>query len=489
MRLGWLCALVLVSTPVSAQVRVGPGPAALPAIGSVTVAERPVGTVTSALELGYQVIEPLAEEAASHHGASATLGVGAPLGDWVSVGLALRGLVMTHPADRMGSDTSGTGFPVLALRVMDTRQPLSYGVVVEGIFPGRDAPSVDFAATTVRASGVASYAPVGSSWAYALNLGYQVDNSAHAAPPIATLRQGDRTALGASSYDAVLAGFAIAHSNGDWLLFGEASAEVLYGAPRPTTSPLRVGVGARYAVTEAVQFELRAQVGLSARARFDSENYQPYEPRFAVLLGPRVAWGAPSHEPVQPILQPEQSPSPERTPEAEAPRANIVRSLEGVVTDEAGVRLSQVTITASVGDWSATTETDANGAYRLSGVPPGDVRLSARTVDYEPAETKVDVAVDVSESEVAPIVLQVQVLGAQLEGVVRGFDGKIPQATVTLTPGELSAATDADGKFSLDVGPGEYRVTVSAPGYESQTRHVKVQNHGVVIVNVDLRKR
>jgi hypothetical protein len=455
----------------------------------VAVAERPNGVVTTALDVGYLLIEPLAQEKGSHHGGSATASVGAPLGDWVSVGLALHGVLMTHPDDQMGADDSGTGFPVLAVRVLDTRQALSYGIELEGVFPGRDAPSIDFAATTLRATGMATYAPVGSSWAYAVNLGYQLDNSARAAPPIVTLRQGDRTALGASSFDAVLVGLSAAYAHGPWLLFGGLSADISYGAPRPATSPSRVEIGARYAAMESLQLELRSRVGLSARPGFDSEHYQAFEPRFALFFGPRVTWGAPDASPTPPVVtRAEPTVKPVLPPVIE-PEVTVVHEVVGRVTDEAGAPLAQVAITAKSGDWSQKVETGVDGSYRLTSVPVGDVQLMVQTVDYEPAAAQVRVAKEAAQVMVPPIELEVQVLGAQVEGVVRGFDGRIPQATVTLTPGDRTCVTDAEGKFKLDVGPGDYRVTVSAPGYDSQTRNVTVQKQGVVIVNVDLRTR
>lgn len=489
MKVGWVWALALVSEPVSAQVRTGAGADALPAIGNVAVAERPAARITTALELGYQLIEPLARERAAHHGGTATLGVGAPLGDWISVGLAMHGLAMVHPDDDMGNDTSANGYPVIEVRILDTRDALSYGASVRGLFPGRDAPSIDFAATTVLATGLLTYEPPDSPWACALNLGYRLDNSAVAAPPLATLRQGDRTALGASSFDAVTVGVAAARSHGPWLWFGEVSGELLYNAPRVSTSPLRVGIGARYAATSALQLELRSRVGLSTRAGFDAQDYQPFEPRLAVFFGPRITWGGADDNAAAPaIVAPVREPLPQPRP-LDEPTAPVIHDLVGVVTDRAGAPLAQVSVTASVGAWSQTVETAADGSYKLTAVPVGDVELVAQTVDYEPAHAQVRVAEDASVVTAAPLELEVQVLGAQVEGVVLGFDGEIPTATITLTPGERTCETDADGKFKLEVGPGEYSVKVSAPGYASQTRTVTVQPQGVVIVNVDLRTR
>lgn len=372
---------------------------------------------------------------------------------------------------------------------MDARAPLAYGLEVAGLFPGQDAPSVDVGATSVRVSGLASYAAPSSRWVYALNAGYFLDNSANAAPSIPTLRRGDRTALGASSFDAISVGVAAAYRADDWLLFGDASSDVLYAAPRVSTSPLRVGFGARYAATRVVQLEARAQVGLSARPGFDAERYQAFEPRFAVFVGPRFTFGAASEVSLEPAPRPAAATLPP-VAVVTKPEIQVVHDLVGSVTDAAGAPLAQVMLTVTSGEFHQQVESAPDGSFEFTAVPAGELLVKASTVDYEPTAVVVQVAEDAPEVRVPPIQLQVQIArGAQVEGVIRAFDGTIPPATVTLAPGERTCMTDAEGRFSLDVGPGDYRVTVSAPGYESQTRSVTVQKQGVVIVNVDLRAR
>lgn len=475
------------SAPLSAQVRTGPGAEALPAVGQVAVAEPVAGVVSGSVDVGYQWIEPLADESGSHHGGTAVVGVAVPLGQWVLVGASVHGAGMVHPRDAMGADRSGTGFPALAVRVMDVRAPLAYGVEVTGLFPGQDAPSIDIGATSLRASALVTYAAPNSAWVYAVNAGYFLDNSANAAPPIASLRQGDRTALGASSFDAVSLGAAAAYQAEAWLFFGDVSSDVLYSAPRPSTSPLRVGLGARYALSRVAQLEARAQLGLSARPGFDAEHYQAFEPRFAVFVGPRFTWGGESE--AAPAPPPVTSTPPRVVPVA-TPEIRVVHDLVGSVTDAAGAPLAQVTLSVTSGDFQQQVESATDGSFRFTAVPVGDLDVRASTVDYEPAAVGVHVDEDAVEVRIPPIQLEIQAArGAQVEGVIRAFDGTVPPATVTLEPGSRTCSTDADGRFALDVGPGMYRVTVSAPGYESQTRSVTVQKQGVVIVNVDLRAK
>ena len=44
------------------------------------------------------------------------------------------------------------------------------------------------------------------------------------------------------------------------------------------------------------------------------------------------------------------------------------------------------------------------------------------------------------------------------------------------------------GRFELDVTPGVHEVRISARGYMTQVRRVRVEENGVTVLNIDLRK-
>lgn len=490
MKLGWAITVIAAITPsvALAQVQVGPGAGGLSAIGEVAVPEVPKGVIAAGLDVGYQLIEALDGETGAHHGGTAVVGVAAPITNWFQVGAAWRGGLLSHPDDALGADSSGYGTPSLKARFINATAPFAYGLELTGAFPGRDAPSVDFEATTLRASALLSYSAPNSPWRHTLNIGYVWDNTAHAAPPISSMRRGDRIALLASSYDAVAVGVAEAYRSGPWLVYGELSGELLASAPDLTTSPVRVAVGGRYSVTDLVDLEARAQVGLSSRPDLNRDVYQVYEPRFAFMVGPRVTFGASSRS--APVVEPVVA-APEPVPEEgpTPPPVVIERRLTGVIADQAGAPLPQVTVTARRGDWVQSTETDANGAFEFTLVPAGAIDVEVTTVDYQPRRLNVVVEANQERTAIETVRLEEQVLGAQVEGVVRAFDGHIPNATVTLSPGNISSFTDDEGKFRIELAPGRYQVSVTAEGYQPQTRRITVQPHGVVIVNVDLRKR
>ena len=64
------------------------------------------------------------------------------------------------------------------------------------------------------------------------------------------------------------------------------------------------------------------------------------------------------------------------------------------------------------------------------------------------------------------------------KGERKADSGETPPPTRPRTEG---------GRFQVDVPPGRYRVTISAPGYQVQQRKVEVEENGVTVLNVDLR--
>jgi hypothetical protein len=76
----------------------------------------------------------------------------------------------------------------------------------------------------------------------------------------------------------------------------------------------------------------------------------------------------------------------------------------------------------------------------------------------------------------------------QLRGLVRSLTGRPLAAELTIEPGGLRTRCDARGQFEIDLPPGEYVVSITAPRHKRQSRRVKVEEDGVTIVNVDLRR-
>lgn len=66
-------------------------------------------------------------------------------------------------------------------------------------------------------------------------------------------------------------------------------------------------------------------------------------------------------------------------------------------------------------------------------------------------------------------------LAQQISGTVKGGDGPLVGASVTVGPGK-GTVTDIDGKFSLDLSPGKYKVTASYVGFENSSKEISLNS-------------
>ena len=81
--------------------------------------------------------------------------------------------------------------------------------------------------------------------------------------------------------------------------------------------------------------------------------------------------------------------------------------------------------------------------------------------------------------------------------MIRAFDGKRIEPSVRIervnppqgVPATQTANVDSDGAFQANLDEGDYQVFIEARGYAGQKRKVKVEDNGVTVLNVDLRRR
>jgi len=76
----------------------------------------------------------------------------------------------------------------------------------------------------------------------------------------------------------------------------------------------------------------------------------------------------------------------------------------------------------------------------------------------------------------------------QIRGRVRSLRGGALRAKVEVQPLGQTFDTDAKGAFVIDVPPGRYTVHVHAEGHETQERPAEVEQDGVTILVIDLRR-
>jgi hypothetical protein len=376
---------------------------------------------------GYGYTESVLGAADSHHRAAGSLMVdGRPL-RWLGLALRLDGRYDKHVIPGQPGDAGLVGDPRLYVRVdRALGQALAIGARAGVWLPGRSAPSLVSTGLSPELLGAVSYFPGDGRVTLSANLGYRLDRSARTATDAPLLGPGDRLALGVSAYDAVLLGGAAGVRLGRAHVFVEGSWNMLVGAgsPRALASPIRLGGGVRLPLGPRLGLEALAEVSPSARPDLSDPMSAP------VPVPPRFAVGL-----------------------------GLAYRFTGVMT-----RAGSAVV--------AATPAAPSSPALVPRSPPAKPEQPATLEPDPPAEPAVD--------EAAPP-------RGQLRGIVRSFRGSTIDADVNVD-GDANALRADQGRFELDVAPGVHEVRISARGYTTQVRRVRVEDNGVTLLNIDLKK-
>ena len=421
---------------------------------------RPGGAfIQAAGSAGYGLTESQAGEGA-HHRLNATVAAAirpiAPL----AVSLSFDGRYDAHP----GGDDGAVGLPritVVGTRGVAPRVHLGAALIVA--LPGQAAPSIDFGAAVVSMLALGSLRLSGG-WHLGAQLGFRIDNSANAAPEIARLSRADRLSLGLSELNAVPIGIAASKTVEDWQLSAELSADILVGstAPSLSQSPLRTAFIARRPVARDLSIELFSRLSLSQRPDYARLHpLIPVEPRLTLGVGLRFA-----------------------TPSKAQPPAASRTDLYGTALDTTDKPIPNALIVVRVSDLAVAQRTSPDGTFHFENLPRGAARLQVTAAELDPLEHAL--MLDRPQQTIA-LRLVAPAPQSQLRGLVRSFDGAPLRAQVRLLPEGTSVTADNDGRFVLELAPGNYQVEIECSGYRTQRRKVTVQNNGVTLLNVELR--
>ncbi len=122
--------------------------------------------------------------------------------------------------------------------------------------------------------------------------------------------------------------------------------------------------------------------------------------------------------------------------------------------------------------------------FSFDPAPPRVVAVVVAPVAKETAKAP-PAQVAAPEPAPAPVVT---LPPGQIRGRVRSLRGKALLAQVEVMPLGQTVTTDATGAFIMDVPPGSYSVVVRAEGHETQERPAEVEQDGVTILVIDLRR-
>lgn len=453
---------------------------ALAGIARVGIAE--TSDPTLAATFGYGLTEAQSDDDGLHHRASLRAAAGAAPLPWVGVGLTLDGRYDAHPDDSGSIVDAG-----LVTRLVPNLDSLKLGVELGAWAPGTEGAKNTLDALSFDARALAGYDT--GSVVLGSHVGFRLDRSAAAGANAARLDRGDRLALGASDYDAILAGVGAIGRLGRTELLAEVSADVLVGsgAPPLRESPLRASAGVREPLSSRLGLEVLLSASLSSRPGIEPDDpLIPIAPRFSAFAGLRYQFAhepapaSPSRRPRPKVkAAPKPKPEPVTLPPAES-------TLELALTDDLGNPLAGARVSLQIDGRAIDIPGDGSGRYRAEQLPVGKGKLSVTAERFEPAGREIELRA--SKPLQLEIVLEALPPPSQVRGIVRTFGGRAVAAKIRIEPLGSETTAGSDGSFQVDVPPGDYEVVIEARGFRTQRRKVRVEEEGVVILNADLVK-
>ena len=143
-------------------------------------------------------------------------------------------------------------------------------------------------------------------------------------------------------------------------------------------------------------------------------------------------------------------------------------SVSGVVRENApgNPAIAGATVTYPGG----STTTDANGAYTIAGLPAGPQSMSAASIGFISSTANPTVVPNTTVTQNFLLDRSATFVAGEVRDALT--NATIAGATVEI--GVKTTLTDAQGRYRIDVPPGTYDVTASAPGYPPFTESVVV---------------
>ena len=399
---------------------------------------------------------------------------------WLSVGIAFDGRYDSHKGGGQLTDNGWVGEPRLTVRAAKAAGKLGYGGQLTLSAPGANAPSLVPGAITVEARGLVSGQAGALRWALAA--GFRLDNSAKSIDNPGALTLADQTSLGVSDWSAVVAGGRVAYRLGKVTLGLEGDARIFVGSGAPGPA-IMAAATVDAALTSRVAFTGFVGGNIVEKPSLADPDMaiplQPYDPAIVVGLGLTARFGGVA--PVGPVIDDGGSDTGPVDPPPE-----VRATLSGAITDDAGAPVPGASVTIKAGEVTRDVLTGDDGRFVIDDLPLGSAEVTVTSDGRKPRTFTVELSGATVEAPATT--LDAEALPSQIRGFAKDLRTSKPVvASITVTQGGLTATTDAEGYFELDVAPGVYDVTCAAKGYATQTRKLTVTANGVTTYNFDLR--
>lgn len=184
-----------------------------------------------------------------------------------------------------------------------------------------------------------------------------------------------------------------------------------------------------------------------------------------------------------------------RVPAAGEATVSLAMQREAPKTGALAVRVTAKDTGAPVADarvraGNAEGKSDADGRVKLEGLSLGATALTVEREGYLTLTESAMVAGGLTSDVVVQLLPEKKRIPATLSGRVRSARrGTAIAASLSIPQAGVSARAAEDGSFSFELPPGSYTITISAPGFTSQTKLVSVNDAEQAIFNVDLIPR
>ncbi len=454
---------------------------ALPGLVRVGVIENYSKGMTITGTTGYGYTEDVLKTKDKHNRFTGSLAAGLRLAPWFAASLELDGRYDKHSSVPNGTDDGFVGNPRINLRAGKVfNKQWGLGVQSSIWLPGNDAPSIKFNATTIDLQALASYhhGTKEQGILVATHVGYRLDNSDKSISNADLLSRADRLALGVSGFNAIMIGAGVQWHKGPIEIMGEWTWDKLTGSglPSSSVSPMFASLGGRFRLDseDAWRLFVVGQYNFAKRPVVDvGQPLIVVDPKISAHVGVSYRFsfdkkaGAVAGAGAQEVV--EEKPT----------------QLNLKVVDGKGIAISDAAVELE-GPETRKFISDENGELEITELTAGHYIIRVVKDGYSPLQSETDLKPGAKVKQ--QLKIEAKVAAGFLRGFVRSFSGEGLVAEVRIPALNMTVTTGDDGSFELQVPPGSHEVMIKAAGYAEQKRKVEVEEDGVVLLNVDMRR-
>lgn len=326
-----------------------------------------------------------------------------------------------------------------------------------------------------------------------LNIGFVVDGSEHMFDDPSLLTPAQLYSAQLSSFNRLELRLGVQYVTKYVGPFLEASLEPFVGSDAPgfADSPSRLSLGLQGWLGPRKDLQLLAAVDIGLAGI--SDGLAPNLPAGKYAF-PIPAWNiafrlsyrfdpfasTPSRTTAKsPATQPAAVPAPIRT-----------AAVTGSVADEKTRKpIWNARIRIDGSEVSSLAVDPQDGSFRSFELPVGRYTLVVSADGYKEARIPIEVTEQGAQTT-ALLTPEISERPGSIRGTITAAQGgqRIRKATVLIPEIDRAITVDTDATFNVSLKPGQYEVLVSAPGYRTQRKTIRVLEATTVILNVELHK-